>query len=101
VDIYNDTRWLVIWHQNWDDLDLVVEAPAKCLYGTNWLVRARTTDRYGNIVNPLDDVYCNITTDLWGEAEMDYEYVPQKWKYIHQCDPNYVTFNWSINCDWS
>jgi hypothetical protein len=100
VQIYNDTNWLVIWHQQWDDLRLSVEAPTRCLNGTNWLVRAQVTDRFGGVQSPLDDVYCNITTDLWGEAAMGYEYLPQKWKYIHQCDPAYTIFNWSITCDY-
>lgn len=99
-DIYNDTQWIVEWHNEWDELRLSVEAPNRCLYNTNWVVRAQVTDRFDNIMSPLDNVYCNITTDLWGEQAMTYEYLPQKWKYIHACDPNFVTFNWSVECDY-
>lgn len=101
-EIYNWTWWLVVWHNiTTTDLNLVVEAPSKCLAGTNWICKAQVRDRWGKILSPLDNVYCNVTTDLWGEAEMTYEYAEQKWKYIHQCNPAYTTFNWTVRCDWT
>jgi hypothetical protein len=83
-----------------ENLTLNVVAPTKCLVDTNWLVKARVTDRFGNIQTPLDGMRCNMTTDLWGTSNMTYLYVEDKFKYIHVCDPAYTTFNWSVECGW-
>jgi hypothetical protein len=83
-----------------ENLTLNVVAPTKCLVDTNWLVKARVTDRFGTIQTPLDGMRCNMTTDLWGTSNMTYLYVEDKFKYIHVCDPAYTTFNWSVECGW-
>ena len=81
-----------------DDLNLIVTAPSKCLADTNWLARAQVKDRYGNILSYLDDVECNMTTDLWGTSNMSYSFSEANFKYIHVCDPTATIFNWSVNC---
>jgi len=81
-----------------DDLNMVVTAPNKCLVDTNWLVKAQVYDRFGNTLSYLDGVQCNMTTDLWGTANMTYLFVEQKFKYIHPCDMSNTTFNWSVSC---
>jgi len=81
-----------------DDLNLAVTAPNKCLVDTNWLARAQVKDRYGNVLSYIDGVRCNMTTNLWGTANMTYSFVESNFKYIHVCDPANTTFNWAINC---
>lgn len=80
------------------DLSLVVTAPSKCLVDTNWLALAQVKDHFGNILSYLDNVNCNMTTDLWGTSNMSYTFVQQSFKYIHVCDPTNTTFNWSVSC---
>lgn len=91
--------WLVEWHNiSTEDLNLVVEAPSRCLEGTNWIAWAEVRDRYGVVLSPLDDIQCNMTTDLWGTSVMDYRYIEQRWRYSHSCIPANTLFNWSVDC---
>lgn len=80
------------------DLTLSVTAPAKCLNGTNWVVTSTVKDSTNTVMSPLDNVGCNVTTDLWGTAQMGYVWLQHHWKYIHVCDPTATTFNWSVDC---
>ncbi len=100
----NQTHTMVVWlvtvhNISTEDLNLVVEAPSRCLEGTNWIVWGRVTDRYGAIMSPLDNVQCNMTTDLWGEEVMGYRYTVAKYRYSHLCNPAYTMFNWSVSCE--
>jgi len=102
----NQTNTMVIWIINQlnittENLSLSAEAPQKCLEGTNWLLKAQVKNRYGVILSPLDNMQCNVTTDLWGVSNMTYSYVEQKYKYTHLCNPAYTIFNWSVACDYT
>jgi hypothetical protein len=81
-----------------ENLHLEVTAPALCLLDTNWVALARVSDEFGVTLNPSDGVACNMTTDIWGVGPMSFDYVKAKYKYIHLCDPDYTTFNWSVSC---
>ncbi len=98
--INQSVLWLVQWHNiSTEDLSLSVEAPSRCLEGTNWIVWAEVRDRFGVILSPLDDVQCDMTTDLWGTESMGYRYTQMKWRYWHTCDPAYTIFNWTVSCE--
>jgi hypothetical protein len=80
------------------DLNLFVQALPKCLYNTNWLATAQVRDRFGNLLSPIDNVNCQMTTDLWATTNMTYSYLEHKWKYTHQCDSDNTTFAWAVDC---
>lgn len=95
--------WLVQWHNiTTEDLNLAVQAPSLCLHETNWLAKAHVTDRYGSTLSPNDNMECNMTTDLWGaDVPMAFDWGEGMYRYIHQCDPDYTTFSWSVSCDYT
>jgi hypothetical protein len=94
-----NVQWLLQWHNiSTEDLNLAVLAPSLCLNGTNWVAWAHVQDRYGFTLG-YEDVWCSMTTDLWGTANMTFDYVRAMFKYIHKCNPTNTTFYWSVNCE--
>jgi len=66
---------------------------ANCIYGSNWVMNLLVTDNYGYV---RTDVDCNITTDLWGQDVMTFDY--PYYKYVHICEPEGV-IQWQITCE--
>lgn len=101
VTFINTTNNWIVQYLNVteDNLHLEVESPDRCLLDTNWVLRAHLTDQYGITLSPNDNAYCNVTTDLWGTDNMTFDYVHGSFKYIHVCNPDYTTFNWTVECN--
>jgi hypothetical protein len=79
------------------ELTVNVNATPRCLLGTNWIVQAKVTDSNGRNLNPYDGVNCTISTSVWGDSDMTYQWHDAYWKYSHACDSE-GTFQWSVDC---
>lgn len=69
---------------------------APCITGSNWIIDARVTGNYGQILDNTT-VACNITTDFTNNTMMSYQ--PEGYFEYRMICPSPALWNWTIDCE--
>jgi hypothetical protein len=79
------------------DLNIYV-SHNNCILGSTYFIDAQVTDYFNHVLTD-SSVYCDITTNFWGNASMSYVPSSGYFEYSHLCSPEGIVV-WTINCNW-
>jgi len=78
-------------------LTITNEVPIQMNRGETWEIRTQVTDEYGTSQSNAD-VWCNITTNFWGQSAMDYSVETAKFIYFNYLNTS-GTLEYNVSCE--
>lgn len=79
------------------DLNIYV-SHNNCILGSTYIIDAQVTDYFNHVLTD-SSVYCDISTNFWGNDTMSYVPSSGYFEYSHLCSPEGVV-DWTIDCEW-
>jgi hypothetical protein len=80
-----------------DEINIYATSSGNCILDANWILNAQVKNEI-NIILDDNEVWCNVTTNLWGTDSMSYDLLDLRFEYNHICDQIGIII-WQIQCE--